>query len=80
MKNQSKYIEQKSMVKRSMNKYEWTRELDNFLMQSVIRNYFNFQVASLELNAEAKNLGLDFGATNVFTNEKCRIRWSYLHL
>jgi len=55
MKNQSKYIEQKSMVKRSMNKYEWTRELDNFLMQSVIRNYFNFNTASLELNAEAKN-------------------------
>jgi len=80
MKNQSKYTEQKELVKRSMNKYEWTRELDNFLMQSVIRNYFNFQVASLELNAEAKNLGLDFGATNVFTNEKCRIRWSYLHL
>ena len=63
-----------------MNKYEWTRELDNFLMQSVIRNYFNFQVVSLEINSEAKNLDLDFGATNNFTNEKCRIRWSYLHL
>ena len=24
-------------------------------------------------------LGLDFGATNVYTNEKCRIRWAYLH-
>jgi len=76
----TKYIEQKQLVKRSMNKYEWTRELDNVLMQSVIRNYFNFQVVSLELNQEARNLGLDFGATNIFTNEKCRIRWSYLHL
>ena len=80
MKNQSKYTEQKELVKRSMNKYEWTRELDNFLMQSVVRNYFNFQTASMELNTEAKNQGLDFGATNVFTHEKCRIRWSYLHL
>ena len=76
----NKYVEQKQLVKRSMNKYEWTRELDNFLMQSVIRNYFNFQVVSLELNQEARKLGLDFGATNIFTSEKCRIRWSYLHL
>ena len=50
MNTESKYIEQKQLVKRSMNKYEWTRELDNFMMQSVIRNYFNFQVVSLELN------------------------------
>jgi len=49
-------------------------------METVIRNYFNFQTVSLELNQEAKNLGLDFGATNVFTNDKCRTRWSYLHL
>jgi hypothetical protein len=63
-----------------MNKYEWNKELDSFLMQSVIRNYFNFQIVSMELNAESRNLGLDFGATNVFNHEKCRFRWSYLHL
>jgi hypothetical protein len=72
--------ERKEVVKRNMNKYEWTQELDSFLMETVIRNYFNFQTVSLELNQEAKNLGLDFGATNVFTNDKCRTRWSYLHL
>jgi hypothetical protein len=63
-----------------MNKYEWNKELDNFLMQSVIRNYFNFQIVSMELNHECKNLGLDLGANNVFNHEKCRFRWSYLHL
>lgn len=63
-----------------MNKHEWTQELDAFLMQSVIRNYFNFEQASLEINQEAKNRGLDFGSTHVFSSEKCRIRWSYLHL
>lgn len=46
----------------------------------MLRNYFNFDLVSLELNDEAKRLGLNFGATHVFTNEKCRIRWSYLHL
>jgi hypothetical protein len=63
-----------------MNEYEWTKELDSFLMQTVIRNYFNFQIVSIEVNNEAKTLGLDFGATNVFDGDKCRIRWTYLHL
>ena len=70
----------KAVVKRNMNKYEWNKELDNFLMQSVIRNYFNFQIVSMELNHECKNRGLDLGANNVFNHEKCRFRWSYLHL
>lgn len=40
---------------------------------------------SVELNHEAKRLGLDFGAAKAskegnFTPDKCRIRWSYLHL
>lgn len=34
--------ERKEVVKRNMNKYEWTKELDSFLMETVIRNYFNF--------------------------------------
>jgi hypothetical protein len=67
-------------LKVSINKYEWTKELDDFLCESTVRNYFSFDVVSLELNEEAKLLKLDFGATNVFTNEKCRLRWSYLHI
>lgn len=45
-----------------------------------MRNFFNFDMVSVELNEEARRIGLNFGATHVFTNEKCRIRWSYLHL
>ena len=33
-----------------------------------------------ELHQEAKAQGVNFGATNVYTSEKCRVRWSYLHL
>ena len=74
------YKERKEIVKRNMNKSEWTRELDTVLMQSVIRNYFNFAQVAKDINREASQEGLDFGATNVFTSEKCRFRWSYLHL
>ena len=74
------YKERKEVVKRYMNKHEWTRELDSVLMQSVIRNYFNFQAVAQELNHEASVQGLDFGATNIYTSDKCRHRWSYLHL
>ncbi len=37
-------------MKDSMNKYEWTQELDKLLLDSVVRNYFNFDMVSLELN------------------------------
>ena len=67
-------------LKDSINKYEWTKELDMFLMETVIRNYFNFDMVSLELNEECKKIGLNFGATHAYTNEKCRLRWSYLHM
>jgi hypothetical protein len=63
-----------------MNKWEWTPALDRSLQEIVLRNYFNFDMVSVELNEESRRLGLKFGATHVFTNEKCRIRWSYLHL
>lgn len=66
--------------KESMNKWEWTSDLDKSLQEIVLRNFFNFDTVSVELNDEAKRLGLNFGATHAFTNEKCRIRWSYLHL
>ena len=63
-----------------MNKWEWTSELDKSLQEIVLRNFFNFDTVSVELNEEARRLGLNFGTTHAFTNEKCRIRWSYLHL
>jgi hypothetical protein len=63
-----------------MNKHEWNADLDKALQESVLRNYFNFDFVSVELNEEARKIGVNFGATHVFTNEKCRIRWSYLHL
>jgi hypothetical protein len=67
-------------VKTRYNRFEWTKELDRVMQESVIRNYFNFDLVSIDVNNEAKKLGLYFGATNVFTNEKCRLRWSYCHL
>jgi hypothetical protein len=63
-----------------MNKWEWTPELDKALQEIVVRNFFNFDMVSVELNEESRRLGLNFGATHVFTNEKCRFRYSYLHL
>ena len=72
--------EQKQRFKETMNKWEWTPALDRSLQEIVLRNYFNFDMVSVELNEEARRLGVKFGATHVFTNEKCRIRWSYLHL
>jgi len=63
---QLKYKEQKEKVKEQMNKYEWTRELDVFLMQSVVRNYFNFDLVAQELNEESKNLDLDFVGANTY--------------
>ena len=54
--------------------------MDSFLLESVVRNYFNFDMVSLELNEETKRLGLNFGATHAFTNQKARLRWSYLHM
>jgi hypothetical protein len=29
---------------------EWTKELDEYFMESVIRNYFNFDMVAIELN------------------------------
>ena len=78
--SRKEYKERKEIVKRSMNKSEWTRELDTVLMQSVIRNYFNFSQVAKEINREAAQVGIDVGATNCYTSEKCRFRWSYLHL
>ena len=80
MEDSSKYRQQLRKVKTHLNKHEWTESLDHFLKESVTRNMFNFELVSLELNEEARKQGLNFGATHVFTNEKSRIRWSYLHL
>jgi len=63
-----------------MNKHEWTEELDKLLEESVVRSYFNFDTIAMEINLEAKALNLNFGATHIFNPEKCRTRWSYIHL
>lgn len=39
---------------RQMPHSEWTRELDEYFMESVIRNYFNFDMVAVELNQQAK--------------------------
>jgi hypothetical protein len=61
------------------NGHEWTPELDEALKKSVLNNYFNFNIISLEINDEAHRLAVKFGIANAYTNEKCRIRWFYLH-
>lgn len=70
-------------AKKMLPKDEWTRELDFFLAETVIRNCFNFDLIAIEINQEVKRLGYDHGVaanSNIFTTEKCRIRWSYIHL
>jgi hypothetical protein len=54
MDNQRQYAEMKKQVKKGLNKFEWNEQLDHILTQSVIRNYFNFEVVHLEINSEAK--------------------------
>ena len=61
-------LQQLKKLKVDINHYEWTKELDLFLLDSVLRNYFNFDMVSLELNEEAKRLNLYFGATHSYTN------------
>ena len=67
-------------IKLQMNKHEWSEPLDKFLQECVVRNYFNFDLIAMEVSTEAQNLGHLVGATNAYTSEKCRFRWSYLHL
>lgn len=72
-------------AKKMLPKDEWTNDLDTYLAQTVIRNYFNFDMIAIEMNQEAKRLGYDYGVAansnyGIFNAEKCRIRWSYLHL
>ena len=61
------------------NENEWTPQLDEELKRSVVVNYFNFNIVSLDINDEAQRIGLKFGAANAYTNEKWRIRWFFLH-
>ena len=61
------------------NDNEWTPALDEILKKAVLTHYFNFNLVSLDVNDEASRLGIRFGATNAYTNEKCRIRWFYIH-
>lgn len=53
------------------------------LKNSIVRNYFNFELCAIELNNEFKRQGGSVGAVGLrvtFTEENCRQRWSYLHL
>jgi hypothetical protein len=63
-----------------MNKYEWTRDLDILLMDTVVKNYFNFELAAKEVNEETIKRKMKTYDADSYTAEKCRIRWSYLHL
>ena len=63
-----------------MNKYEWSRGLDIFLMQCVVRNYFNFEIVAKEVTKEAIDRKINFDIEDPYSDEKCRLRWSYLHL
>lgn len=57
--------------------------MDDILAQSIVRNYFNFDLVAADLNKEYKRSGGIVGAVGpqaTFTPEKCRIRWSYVHL
>ena len=53
MFQQQFYKDRKKMVKNCMDKQEWTKELDTFLIQSVVRNYFDFRNVAKELNHES---------------------------
>jgi len=64
-----------------MQRDDWTKPLDEYFMESVIRNYFNFDMVAIELNQQAKKTGhVGVVGEAIFNAEKCRIRWSHLHL
>ncbi len=44
------YKNRKADVKTVMNKYEWSRQLDLFLMKSVVENHFNFEYVADEVH------------------------------
>jgi len=74
-----KFKLESSKFKAIHNGEEWTPGLDETLKKSVLSNCFNFNIVSLEVNDEADRQGVRFGIANAYTNEKCRIRWFYLH-
>jgi hypothetical protein len=49
-------------------------------MRSVVENHFNFENVADEVHAHALVLGLTKHTESPYDEEKCRIRWSYLHL
>jgi hypothetical protein len=66
-------------VKKEMNKFEWTKEADLILEEKVTSNQFNFDKIANDVNNELHNRNLDAGSLK-FNPQKCRIRWSYIHL
>jgi hypothetical protein len=62
------------------NDAEWNSKLDEFLKKSVLGNYFNFDNVSVEVQSFAmKKCGIEKKNMTSFSNEKCRVRWFFLH-
>ena len=55
----------------------WTKDMDTILQAAVLRNYFNFDLVSVELTQQSSSD--DFGAQHAISNDKCRARWTHLH-
>ena len=66
-------------VKKEMNKYEWTKDVDAILEEKVVKNHFNFEKIAADVNSEMETRKISFGA-HKFNPQKCRIRWAYIHL
>ena len=64
---------------------DWTPELDKTLQECVVKSQFNFDLVAIEVANKAKNemksaSSKAVGATNSYSSEMCRLRWSYIHL
>jgi hypothetical protein len=67
-------------LKEGHNKFEWPKELDSVLYESVLKHCFNFDLVSIDVNKEAQTKNMQNGASNIYSTEKCRMRWSYRHI
>ena len=70
-----------------LNMGDWTPTLDETLKNCVVQSYFNFDIVAMQVNQKAREEAAfadskngPIGARDLFSNELCRMRWSYLHL
>lgn len=67
-----------------LNMPDWSPSLDMVLSGCVVQSYFNFDLVATEVNQKAREEAFSsdrpIGARDRFSNEHCRLRWSYLHL